>query len=105
MTQTLHATSVEKSANVFSSSTETLLLSVCSSAVPCGYSNDRRSHHPRIKGGLFVALSYAFCSLWVGLALGFTIVNAVPNTIHGVSLPQPSLKVEVRKGFKKKIYC
>ena len=83
----------------FSSSTETLLLSVCSSAVPCGYSNDRRSHHPRIKGGLFVALAYAFCSLWVGLALGFTIVNAVPNTIHGVSLPQPSLKVEVRKGF------
>jgi hypothetical protein len=31
----------------------------------------------------------------IGLALGFTIDKDVPNTFHGVVVPQPSLKVEV----------
>ncbi len=85
------------SPNFWSSLPHYLLLSACSSVIPCGYSNDYRSHHPRIKGGLFVALNYFFCMLWIGLALGLTIVNDVPNTFQGVSLPQPSLKVEVRE--------
>ena len=71
------------------------LLSVCSSIIPVAYTNDLRSHHPQIKGGLFILLNYLFNTLWIGLALGFTIVNDVPNTIHGVSFPQPSLKLKV----------
>ena len=72
-----------------------LLLSVVSIFVPAGYNNDYRSHHPRIKGGLFILLNHTFDMLWIGLALGFTIINNVPNSIKGVSLPQPSLKVQV----------
>lgn len=72
-----------------------LLLSVASIFVPAGYNNDYRSHHPRIKGGLFILLNHTFDMLWIGLALGFTIINNVPNSIKGVSLPQPSLKVQV----------
>lgn len=40
-------------------------------------------------------LNFLFNTLFLGLALGFTIINSVPNTVHGVSLPQPSLQVEV----------
>ena len=76
-----------------------LLLSVVSIFVPAGYNNDYRSHHPRIKGGLFILLNHTFDMLWIGLALGFTIINNVPNSIKGVSLPQPSLKVQVKRLF------
>ena len=56
------------------------IMSVCSIVIPVGYTNDTKSHHPKIKGGLFISLNYLFNMLWIGLALGFTIVNDVPNT-------------------------
>lgn len=74
---------------------KTVALSVCSIFIPSGYTNDLRSHHPRLRGGLFILLNYLFNMLWIGLALGFTIVYHVPNTIQGVTLPQPSFKVEL----------
>jgi hypothetical protein len=76
---------------------KTFLLSICSVTIPVGYTNDRRSHHPtRLKGGMFVLLNFIFNTAWIGLALGFTIVHNVPNTLHGVAIPQPSINVEVR---------
>jgi len=75
---------------------KSFLLSVCSSVIPVGYTNDRHSHHPlRLKGGMFVLLNFFFNTVWIGLALGFTIVNYVPNNVQGISIPQPSVKVEV----------
>lgn len=72
------------------------LLSICSSVIPVGYTNDRQSHHPlRLKGGMFVLLNFFFNTVWIGLALGFTIVHYVPNNVQGISIPQPSVKVEV----------
>ena len=72
------------------------LLSICSSVIPVGYTNDRESHHPhRLKGGMFVLLNFFFNTVWIGLALGFTIVHYVPNNVQGISIPQPSVKVEV----------
>eukprot|EP00095_Tigriopus_kingsejongensis_P005092 maker-scaffold159_size295958-snap-gene-1.38 protein:Tk05092 transcript:maker-scaffold159_size295958-snap-gene-1.38-mRNA-1 annotation:"conserved hypothetical protein" len=70
-------------------------LSLCSIFIPAAYTNDLRSHHPRLRGGLYIVLNYFFNMLWIGLALGFAIVYHVPNTIQGVTLPQPSFKVEV----------
>ena len=75
---------------------KSFLLSICSSVIPVGYTNDRQSHHPlRLKGGMFVLLNFFFNTVWIGLALGFTIVHYVPNNVQGISIPQPSVKVEV----------
>jgi len=75
---------------------KSFLLSICSSVIPVGYTNDRHSHHPlRLKGGMFVLLNFFFNTVWIGLALGFTIVHNVPNNVQGISIPQPSVKVEV----------
>jgi hypothetical protein len=74
---------------------KTLLLSVASIIVPSGYTNDVKSHHPRIKGGLYIMLNFIVNMSILGVTLGYTILHRVPNTIHGVSLPNPSIKVEV----------
>ena len=77
---------------------KSFLLSICSSVIPVGYTNDRHSHHPlRLKGGMFVLLNFFFNTVWIGLALGFTIVHYVPNNVQGISIPQPSVKVEVSR--------
>lgn len=87
--------------NFWESLPKTFLHSICSVVIPAGYTNDRRSHHPtRLKGGMFVLLNFFFNTVWIGLALGFTIVHHVPNTLHGVAIPQPSLKVEVREKYE-----
>ena len=82
---------------------KSFLLSICSSVIPVGYTNDRHSHHPRrLKGGMFVLLNFFFNTVWIGLALGFTIVHNVPNNVQGISIPQPSVKVEVRCTIRKR---
>eukprot|EP00096_Caligus_rogercresseyi_P011208 TRINITY_DN4342_c0_g1_i1.p1 TRINITY_DN4342_c0_g1~~TRINITY_DN4342_c0_g1_i1.p1 ORF type:complete len:520 (-),score=63.06 TRINITY_DN4342_c0_g1_i1:739-2298(-) len=75
-----------------------LLLSICSIFIPSAYSNDRKSHHPRIKGGTFLLLNYFVNGAILALTLGFTIFHFTPDDIHGLVLPQPSLKVQVPQG-------
>ena len=79
---------------------KTILLSVCSIVMPSGYSNDNRSQHPRLKGGLFLMLNYFFTNLVLGVALGFSILRHVPNIFQGVKLPPLAADIRVSIVYK-----
>lgn len=72
-----------------------LCLSVPSIIVPTGYSNDYKSHHPRIKGGLYLILNFIVNMSIMGVTLGYVILHRIPNKIHGISIPNPSIGVEI----------
>ena len=74
---------------------KTILISTLSIVVPSSYTNDGLSHHPRLKGGVFLLLNFLTTMAILGSALGYTILHYVPNTIRGVVLPQPSVQVQV----------
>ena len=74
-----------------------VLLGFASIVTPSGYSNDRKSHHPRIKGGLYLILNYLVNMSILGVTLGYTILHRVPNDIHGVTLPKVNINVIMPK--------
>ena len=74
-----------------------VLLGFASIVTPSGYSNDRKSHHPRIKGGLYLILNYLVNMSILGVALGYTILHRVPNEIHGVTMPKVNINVIMPK--------
>lgn len=90
-----YVVSPNQSTSCWSELPKLVSLSFCSIVMPFGYGNDVKSHHPRIKGGIFVLLNFVVNMAILGVTLGYTIMHKVPNTFHGVSIPQPSLKVEV----------
>lgn len=57
-------------------------------------------------GGTFMILNFLSHSLVIGLALGYTINNNIPNTIQGLKISNPSIKVQVTDccGNVSKIY-
>ena len=52
-----------------------ICLSVPSMIIPSGYNNDYKSHHPKIKGGLFIILNYLVNMSILGVSLGYVILN------------------------------
>jgi len=72
-----------------------LVLGFASIIVPSGYCNDSKSHHPRIKGGLFIILNYLVNMAIMGVTLGYTILHRVPNEFRGITITNPSIKVKV----------
>merc|ERR1712223_943803 len=72
-----------------------LVLGFASIIVPSGYCNDVKSHHPRIKGGLFVILNYLVNMSIMGVTLGFTILHRVPNEFTGIVITNPAIMVNV----------
>jgi len=43
----------------------------------------------KILGGSFLILNFFSHSIIIGLVLGYTILNYVPNTIHGIKVSNP----------------
>lgn len=74
-----------------------ILLGMASIITPSGYANDLKSHHPRIKGGLYLILNYLVNMTILGVSLGYTILHRVPNDIHGVVLPKMPINVVMPK--------
>lgn len=72
-----------------------ILLSFASIVLPCGYSNDIKMYHPRIKGGLYIILNYLVNMTILGVTLGYTILHRIPNDIHGFTISNPSINVLV----------
>ena len=72
-----------------------LCLSVPSIIVPTGYSNDYKCHHPRIKGGLYIILNFIVNMSIMGVTLGYVILHRIPNKIHGITVSNPSIGVQV----------
>ena len=72
-----------------------LCLSVPSIIIPAGYSNDYKSHHPRIKGGLYIILNYLVNMSILGVTLGYVVLHRIPNDIHGLTISNPAIVVNV----------
>jgi len=72
-----------------------LCLSVPSIIIPTGYSNDYKSHHPRIKGGLYLILNYLVNMSILGVTLGYVVLHRIPNDIHGLTISNPAIGVNV----------
>ena len=70
------------------------LISLASTIVPSGYSNDEKMLHPKIKGGIYLILNYFVTMVLMGISLALTIKNKMPIVIFGVPLPQAPMKIE-----------
>lgn len=72
-----------------------ICLSVPAMIIPSGYTNDYKSYHPRIKGGLYIVLNYLVNMSIMGVTLGYVILHRIPNDIHGITISNPSIGVVV----------
>lgn len=78
---------------------KTVVMSLSSIISPCGYTNDAKSFHLRLKGGLFVTLNYIFIMTILGSILGYLIAAQVPNTFQLFSFPQELVSEQLHNGL------
>ena len=62
-----------------------ICLSVPAMIIPSGYTNDYKSYHPRIKGGLYIVLNYLVNMSIMGVTLGYVILHRYVQGISPIS--------------------
>ncbi|TRY75084.1 hypothetical protein TCAL_10801 [Tigriopus californicus] len=72
-----------------------VLYSLFSIICPLAYSNDEKHSNVKMRGGCLIVFNYIMNMSIIGIALGFTIHQNVPNEIHGIRFHQPNQTVVI----------